>query len=79
VELLDHLDDVGVCINCGGARARRKCSCALESDERPAQAQRPAEVAQDAGNVEEAAPVLRSKRLRAVPVDDGGRETASLS
>lgn len=27
VGLLDHLDDVGLCVSCGGARARRKCSC----------------------------------------------------
>jgi hypothetical protein len=33
VALLDHLDDVGVCIACGGARARKKCTCVPESIE----------------------------------------------
>jgi Zonular occludens toxin (Zot) len=27
VALLDHLDDVGVCISCGGTRLRKKCAC----------------------------------------------------
>lgn len=27
VDLLDHLDDVGLCVVCGGTRSRRKCSC----------------------------------------------------
>jgi hypothetical protein len=31
VDLLDHLDDVGACMTCGGSRPRRKCECSLES------------------------------------------------
>lgn len=27
VELLSHLDDVGVCVSCGGTRSRSKCTC----------------------------------------------------
>jgi hypothetical protein len=27
VGLLDHLDDVGLCVNCGGTRSRPRCSC----------------------------------------------------
>lgn len=27
VGLLDHLDDVGVCVQCGGHRRRKSCSC----------------------------------------------------
>lgn len=27
VDLLDHLDDVGLCVGCGGTRSRAKCSC----------------------------------------------------
>ncbi len=27
VNLLDHLDDVGLCVSCGGTRSRHKCSC----------------------------------------------------
>lgn len=27
VDLLDHLDDVGVCVSCGGHRSRPKCTC----------------------------------------------------
>jgi hypothetical protein len=30
VGLLDHLDDVGVCVACGGQRSRARCSCARE-------------------------------------------------
>jgi hypothetical protein len=30
VDLLDHLDDVGTCVICGGQRRRRRCSCVLE-------------------------------------------------
>lgn len=30
VDLLDHLDDVGVCVVCGGTRTRAKCSCATD-------------------------------------------------
>jgi Zonular occludens toxin (Zot) len=32
VDLLDHLDDVGLCVSCGGHRSRPKCKCG----ERPA-------------------------------------------
>ena len=28
VDLLDHLDDVGVCVGCGGNRTRPRCTCA---------------------------------------------------
>jgi hypothetical protein len=28
VALLDHIDDTGVCIGCGGTRSRQKCRCA---------------------------------------------------
>jgi hypothetical protein len=31
VELLDHLDDVGVCLACGGSRSRPKCRCGTSS------------------------------------------------
>lgn len=27
VNLLDHLDDVGLCVNCGGTRSRPRCKC----------------------------------------------------
>lgn len=27
VDLLDHLDDIGVCVGCGGNRTRHSCSC----------------------------------------------------
>ncbi|MGE3621084.1 MAG: hypothetical protein AB7L84_11540 [Acidimicrobiia bacterium] len=30
VDLLDHLDDVGVCVACGGTRTRAKCTCPRE-------------------------------------------------
>lgn len=29
---LDHLDDSGACVNCGGNRQRRKCSCAAANE-----------------------------------------------
>lgn len=32
VSLLDHLDDIGVCLSCGGHRARKKCTCALHDE-----------------------------------------------
>jgi zonular occludens toxin Zot len=31
VDLLDHLDETGVCISCGGSRRRKACNCALDS------------------------------------------------
>lgn len=30
VALLDHLDDVGICVSCGGSRSRPKCRCTTE-------------------------------------------------
>jgi hypothetical protein len=36
VQLLDHVDDYGVCINCGGTRARARCSCKHTEEASPA-------------------------------------------
>jgi len=33
VDLLDHLDDVGVCVICGGTRRRARCTCSDEQRE----------------------------------------------
>jgi hypothetical protein len=32
VSLLDHLDDVGLCVSCGGTRSRPRCTCGTSPD-----------------------------------------------
>lgn len=42
VELLDHLDDVGTCVVCGGHRSRAKCKCPAGEAALPEAAAEPA-------------------------------------
>lgn len=50
VDLLDHLDDVGVCVACGGSRRRHRCTCVTDSASPPGEAGRvPAEGRGDPG------------------------------
>jgi hypothetical protein len=42
VQLLDHLDDLGTCLNCNGKRTQNRCTCAThDSDESSARAGAP--------------------------------------
>lgn len=72
VNLLDHLDDVGLCVGCGGTRSRPRCSCTVT--DRPAGRKAAGRAPQ--GQPPQAAPVVderdphgpvrpRSSRLRA--------------
>lgn len=63
VGLLDHLDDVGVCVTCGGTRSRPKCSCAgraggVEAPSAP-ERRRPAVARVRAGNGSDGVPGTR--------------------